>query len=185
MRLQGHAAVLDRRADVHHAAAVITQPKVVRRFGYVECSEEVDVDHRFESVRAEVADRDGEVSGGIVDNNVEPTEGVQHLLDNCRDLVVPADIADAIAGLNPLSPQPLDRRLKIGFLAAADRDASAMTAQDSSDLQAKAGSAAGDQRHLPLQEIGPEWTFSGEVRQSRHGLNRTRRDSCWQAGRCS
>jgi len=66
VRLQGHAAVLDRRADVHHAAAVITQPKIVRRFGYVECSEEVDVDHRFESVRAEVADRDGKFPAALL-----------------------------------------------------------------------------------------------------------------------
>jgi len=73
---------------------------------------------------------------------------------------VPADIADAIAGLNPLSPQPLDRRLKIGFLAAADRDASAMTAQDSSDLQAKAGSAAVTNATFPCR------------RSARNGLSR-------------
>ena len=64
-------------------------------------SPEVDIDHRFESVGAEIADRGGEVSGGIVDDNVELAELRQQVLDHSGHLIVAAHVADAVDGLNP------------------------------------------------------------------------------------
>jgi hypothetical protein len=72
------------------------------------------------------------------------TERSQYFLDDRRHLVVTADIADAVGGLDPRLPQSRNRGLKIGFLPAADGDASAVTAQHPGDFQAEAGSAAGD-----------------------------------------
>ena len=141
---------------------MIAQPEVVRHLRYVECAQQVDVDDGFEPVRSELADRDGEVSGGIVDDDVELTERLQYSLDGLRHLIVTADIAYAVRGLNPRLPQRRNRRLKIGFLSAADRDASTVAAQYPGDLQTEPGSAAGNQCHPPPQEVVPERTRVGD-----------------------
>src|SRR5271155_5138686 len=107
-------------------------------------SHKVDVDHRLEPVGAEAADRHGEVSRRIVDHDVELTERSQHFLDDSRHLVGTAHVTNAVGRLNPLLPQRRNRGLEVGFLPAADSDASPMTAQYPSDLQPQPGSAAGD-----------------------------------------
>src|SRR5271165_2917497 len=73
----------------------------------------------------------------------------------------PADVAHAVDGVNSRFPQRRNRRLKTGFLSAADGDASAVAAQYVGDLQPESGGAAGNQRHLPRKEIRPERTLVG------------------------
>src|SRR6201999_61078 len=66
------------------------------------------------------------------------------------------NIADAVDGFDSVGLQSRNRRLQVGFLPAADGDASAVTAQHAGDLETQAGAAPGDQCHLSLQQIGPE-----------------------------
>jgi hypothetical protein len=73
--------------------------------------------------------RGGEVSGGIVDHNVESAKRLQHFLDDCHHLVVTPHVADSEDGLNPGLPQRRNGRLQAVFFSAADGDARAVAAQ--------------------------------------------------------
>lgn len=78
----------------------LAQPQLVCRLRHVERPQQFDVDDGLESVGAQPVDRCREVSGGVIDENVESAERPQHVLDYPGHLLVTPDIADAVNGLD-------------------------------------------------------------------------------------
>ena len=130
------------------------EPAAAAGHGRVECAHEHDADDGLEGARREFFGASDEVSGGIVDKNVERSgapDGIDHRFDGVEVADVAREGVDyAVCGEFCL------RGLQNFFAAAADVDFGAEFEEALRHAFAQAGAAASDEDAFVLQEVGIE-----------------------------
>jgi hypothetical protein len=127
---------------------VVVQPCVEGGARHVVRAQEIDVDHRLESVRRNVRHRRGKVAGCIVDDDIEAPVVVHDVGDDLLHGGRVAHVAHADVHVDAFSAQLLGGGLEAFLVAAGDRDSRAVRAEHAADLLADATAATRDERDL-------------------------------------
>jgi signal transduction histidine kinase/CheY-like chemotaxis protein len=110
----------------------------------VEAAVEHDPDHRVPAIRREILRAADEVSGGIVDEDVDPTKVPFDALHHLVDLFGIPHVDLYGQGIDALEPQRRRSALEVLGAPAADRDARAELAQPRGHGQADSRASTGD-----------------------------------------
>ena len=125
-----------------------------RRLRHVEGALQIDVDNGAEAVRRKVFGKADEVAGCAVDENVEASKrrhGRRHGLTHGRGI---AHVGGLRHGAYAERAQFDCRRIEMLHRSADDCDVAAMRRKRKRNAPADPGTAAGDERHTPFEQIG-------------------------------
>ena len=103
----------------------------------------------------------GEVAGGVVHHDVEPTVVGDDPVDDTLHRGRVADVTRVDVHVDAVGLELRRRRVERLLLAAGDGDASAVTTEGAADLLADPGGTPGDERDLPGEQIGTEGGLRG------------------------
>ena len=125
-----------------------------RRLRHVEGALQIDVDNGAEAVRRKVFGKADEVAGCAVDENVEASERRQRRRHDVAHGRRIAHVGGLCDGTYAERAQFDCRRLEMFHRPAGDCDIAAVRRKRKRNAPADPGTAAGDERHTPFEQIG-------------------------------
>ena len=152
--LPGDAAQLEGGGDVDDVPTVLAHRQLEDGLRAVVGAEQIDVDDGLEAVVGDLRNRRGEVSGRVVDEDVETAVVVEDALRHALDLVGLSHVEGIDQHLDAFAAK-FDGRFLADFAPPRrDRDARTVAAEDAGDFLPDAGAAAGHEGDLTFQELG-------------------------------